>query len=236
MANSVFWRNLASEFRTLDPVGIVSARWTSVAGRPTQWRLIGTVLLVTEFESLARRGAFELAQSEYSDLLIAWLEALRQAALFDPSYISPEPDDNDDPPHITDTIKAVCTVSASYCRLLESLALQSEFEEKQRNDPRNWSPLRQDYEAFKSIKKLITGAHEEIPEDFVRESLARHHGIKPEEVTPKQINFEVAGLLREYPDIKLIPSKPSAPAGTQQEPSNPPQAPSGDAEPIPSGP
>jgi hypothetical protein len=77
------------------------------------------------------------------------------------------------------------------------------------NKSAEWSPVRRDFEAFKAIKKLITGPHERIPEAFMRNSIARQFGIKPEEVTAKQINFEVAGLLRDYPAITVIPSDSS---------------------------
>jgi hypothetical protein len=78
------------------------------------------------------------------------------------------------------------------------------------NKSAEWSPLRRDFEAFKAMKKLMSGPRERIPEAFVRDSIARQYGIKPEEVTPLQINFEVAGMLRDYPAIELIPSEPAS--------------------------
>jgi hypothetical protein len=97
--------------------------------------------------------------------------------------------------------------------------LQRDAEE---NKSAEWSPLRRDYEAFKAMKTLISGPRERIPEAFVRDSIARRCGIKPEEVTPLQINFEVAGMLRDYPAIELIPSKPATQqdsmAGDKEEP------------------
>jgi hypothetical protein len=93
--------------------------------------------------------------------------------------------------------------------MLESAALQSEFEDKQRNDPRNWSQFRQQYEAFKSIKEVRNQPAEDIPEEFVRNAIARISGIKPEEVTRERIAFEVAGLVPFYHNIKLIPSVPT---------------------------
>ncbi len=74
------------------------------------------------------------------------------------------------------------------------------------DDPNNWSPLRRYFEAFKGIKKLLTGPHETIPEDLVRMVLAQQYGIKPEEVTWKQIRSAVAELLPVYPAITLVPS------------------------------
>jgi hypothetical protein len=76
------------------------------------------------------------------------------------------------------------------------------------DDPKNWSPLRRRFEAFKKIKELITGPHEIIPEALVRDAIAEQLGIKPEEVTWQQIRFEVAGLLPYYPAITVVPSEP----------------------------
>jgi hypothetical protein len=77
------------------------------------------------------------------------------------------------------------------------------------NDPQSWSPLVQQYEAYKQIKELRSGPHERIPEDLVRRAVAEQHGIKPEEVTSEQIRFEVAALLPRYPAITLILSGPT---------------------------
>jgi Cro/C1-type HTH DNA-binding domain len=91
------------------------------------------------------------------------------------------------------------------------------------NDPKNWSPLHRYFEAYRGIKKLLTGPHETIPEALVRTVLAQQYGVKPEEVTWKQIKFEISGLLPYYPAITLVPSEPAAPPQTLEEafPSNP---------------
>jgi hypothetical protein len=65
-------------------------------------------------------------------------------------------------------IDRVCEASAAFCKKLEARSLQQEFEEKQRRDPRNWSPLRQQLEAFKAIKERRGGPHEE----------SRVHGVQ----------------------------------------------------------
>jgi hypothetical protein len=79
-----------------------------------------------------------------------------------------------------------------------------------KNDSRDWSPVRQDWEAFKAIKRLITGPHEHVPESFLRGSIARQLGIKPEDVTCGQINHAVVTeLLPHYPAITVIPQEPA---------------------------
>ena len=80
------------------------------------------------------------------------------------------------------------------------------------DDPKNWSPLRRYFEAFRGVKKLLTGPHEPIPEALVRDVLAQQYGIKPDEVTWEQIRSEVARLLPDYPAITFIPTQiPSQP-------------------------
>jgi hypothetical protein len=82
------------------------------------------------------------------------------------------------------------------------------IQQKQEDDPQNWSHLGRSWESLKKIKQLHSGPHEEIPEWIVRSILAEQYGIQPEEVTPKQLRFELAGLLPQYPAIRLIPSYP----------------------------
>ena len=74
------------------------------------------------------------------------------------------------------------------------------------NNPDNWSPLRRRVEEFRKVKALVAGPHERIPESLVREVIAEQNGIKPEDVSLRQIQFEVSGLLQDYPAITLIPS------------------------------
>lgn len=77
-------------------------------------------------------------------------------------------------------------------------------------DPKNWSPLHQQVEAFNKIKELIEGPHQLIPESLLRRTLAEQYGCTPEEVTWQQIRFEVAGLLPYYPAIRVVPINPIA--------------------------
>ena len=120
--------------------------------------------------------------------------------------------------HVSGSTFNLCEASADYCTTLESEALQSEFEKKLHDDPSNWSPLHQSVEAFRSIKELHASPPERIPESFVRGVLARQYGIKPEEVTEKQIIFEVTGLFPFYPHIELIPAVPQENVSPTAEP------------------
>ncbi len=197
MASSDFWRDLAAEFQRLPDGWTLAAHWGDIVGSPAfgKWNITGTRSVVTGFEALARRAAMGVAGANTGDLFEAWLEKLLDEG-FGKKPAS---------------IVGLCKASEALCKKLESRALQAEFEEKKRDAPENWLPLRAQYEAFKAAKKLTGGPHEEIPEALVRATLARQFGIKPEEVTARQINLAVIELLPYYPAIKLIsPSRLSA--------------------------
>jgi hypothetical protein len=207
MADPAFWRELAATFLQIPGHDMIRAdgQYTVGSREAWTWRLAGSLndFIRNTFESLATRGAFEIAPIGTTDLVNAWLEAIREEHInFRSDLTSPE--------FLFGTIYGVCEASATLCRILEKRAIQAEFKEKQRHDPKNWSPLRQRFEAFKAIKKLQAGPHEQIPEALVRDSIGDQLGIKPEEVTGKQIQVAVAGLLRDYPAITLIPSPRNA--------------------------
>jgi ribosome-binding protein aMBF1 (putative translation factor) len=140
---------------------------------------------------------------------------------FNPIATEENPDGSQGRQYMTGSMHELPSVSANYCQTLESAAVQAEFEEKRRNDPRNWSQLRQQYEAFRSMKDVINEPAERIPEEWVRSTIARIQGIKPEDVTLKQIAFEVAGLLSSTKrHIEMIPSAPQgSPPALEPEPS-----------------
>lgn len=211
MASSDFWHDLAAQFRILPGADMLHLDWDHIVNgeKPFQYQMAGgNPERHSRFEALARRAAFEMPNPEFQDLLLSWFEALRKNSLqFGAEYYFVKNADGSEVHHVTGSIHRLGSESARLCDQLESDARQREFEEKQQSDPRNWSPLRQRFEAFKAIKKLQTGPHEPIPEALVRDAIADQLGIKPEDVTWKQITFEVAGLLRDYPAITLIPTE-----------------------------
>jgi len=205
MADPAFWRELAETFLLIPSHEMIRAegQYRVGSGEPWSWRLAGypTEFVVNKFEDLAIRGAFEIAPVGTTDFVGAWLEEIRKERInFRSDLVGPE--------YVGGIIDRVCEASAILCRKLAARAVQAEFDEKHRNDPRNWSPFRREYEALKSIKQLRDAPPERIPESFVRSALARIYGIKPEEVTWKQIKFEIAGLIPFYPSIELIPEPP----------------------------
>jgi hypothetical protein len=210
MASSQFWQERARLFQQIPGCDVLRADGTYIIGSGESWRwqLSGGATEFTRetFETMARNSAFEIAPIGTTDLLVAWLEAIRNEHINFHFYQHQPATDSKGLQYMLGNIDRVCEASATLCRRLADRALQTEFEEKHRNDSKNWSALRQRFEAFKAIKELQTGPHEPIPEALVRDAIADQFGIKPEEVTWKQIQFEVAGLLRDYPAITLIPS------------------------------
>ena len=207
MADSDFWRDLAVSFRAIsDPMGILTAKWTNFEQQP-RWELVrgDFITLSAQFEPLARRGGWKLDSTR--DSLEVWLDAMR----FEEGYVLEERTKVETGEVIACLIPALCQRSADFCNLLESRALESERiaaeKEREQNNPRNWSPLAQQWEALKVINKLQGGPREEIPEVFVREVLAREHGIKPEEVSWDQIRSELHRL--PYRAVRVIPSSDS---------------------------
>jgi len=177
-----------------------------------EWRFAGarSDFVQSTFETFARRGSFEVAEADCTDLLAAWFDTLRKEQInfqLSDSYLTDQnADGTEGARYQIGSIYRLCEASTKLCQRLEARALQSEFEAKQRKDPKNWSPLRRQWEAYRQIKNLITGPHEQIPESLVRRTIAEQYGIKPEEVTLKQIQFEVSGLLEAYPAITVVPS------------------------------
>jgi hypothetical protein len=208
MPTPEFWHDLAFQFRALLVLPTIRADWVFNVGSLNltgEWELVGMNRSEQlQFEALARRAASGLKNAVATDALVAWLEALKAdgrrfqegSSIFDGNGVLQR---------LTGSIYDVCEASADFCSKLESEASQVEFEERQRNDPKNWSALRQWYEAFKSIKELHAMPPERIPESLVRQTIAKQYGITPEQVTIDQIKFEVSGLLSSYPHIEVIP-------------------------------
>ena len=141
MANSAFWRDLAVQFSALR-----DKRRLRDGGANDS-------VFISALQTLAMRGASEIAVAGASDLLHIWLEELRKEDLFQSLVQSNEILSEAE---YSESIykgftDGVCEASATFCDRREAQAVQAEFEEKQRNNPKNWSQLRQNFEAFKEI-------------------------------------------------------------------------------------
>lgn len=75
MSDSEFWRDLAEKFLSIaESTAVLTADWE---GTSSTWTVRGPQIFQAKFGALARRGAMRLASRECTDLLEAWLEALR---------------------------------------------------------------------------------------------------------------------------------------------------------------
>jgi len=183
-------------------------RWTVATVGPIRG---GSNAVRVRFEALARRGAKRLTNRTSASLLDTWLDALKLDIPSDlVGHVTLTNQDGDQREHAHGEINRICQVSADFCYILESRALDAEqaaeAEQKYKSDPRNWPPLMQELQAIESIKKLHAQPPKQISEGLVRSLIARRTGVKPEEVPWQQIQLEVSGLLTHYgPVIKLVP-------------------------------
>jgi hypothetical protein len=224
MPESDFWRDLAEQFRTVDPQELLRADWTckvKVGMEETpvlaQWRMVGTDYRTRSvqfaFEALARRGGpkiFPLMES-----LTGWLEALRQQRLNAENEnvaVETNPDGTVASHIYIGSVMRLRQASVGLCKFHESLALETErwadAIKQQKNDPRNWPSVVRYWEGWKALKELTRGPREEIPESAVRAHLAAEHGILPEEVTLGQLQRAAADLSLRYGSVTIIPDVP----------------------------
>jgi hypothetical protein len=221
MLDSDFWRELAINFQSVPALHEFSAfrhyymelRYFSLPNNLEPiWKVEATPPVLAEFHALAVRSATMLPPLHVSDLVITWLEALWKEATEGPVRSGIPIIGKDRTGKLTELrgkIDRVFEASFTLCRKFEAVALQSEFQEKQRSDSKNWPILQQELEARRQLKNLLAGPPETITEEFAREAIARQKGIRPEDVTPMQIRSEVSSLLRVQPVIYIPATKQS---------------------------
>jgi hypothetical protein len=138
MADSSFWRNLAEKFSGIALIlaALRADYYYTLGSGCAEWKLRGAQGgSVIHFETLARRGASALPGADGSELLQAWLEALKSVSStfrLELSGIEQNADGSEGAHHYTGTIVRVCEASADYCREMEGRALEAEVREKQR--------------------------------------------------------------------------------------------------------
>src|SRR4051794_20877219 len=80
MGDSIFWHNLAEDFKNLDPVREVCLKWQYTSGDPGHYsyRLDGgSELLRLSFKRLAIKGATALEEPSNQELFDVWCHRLR---------------------------------------------------------------------------------------------------------------------------------------------------------------
>lgn len=148
MVHSDFWRDLAVQFRALDPPAKLRADWnytvTLSPGNPPQtcatwdvwegWEPATSLCL--DFEALARRGGSAIAdQEDPHDSLAIWLDAVKKETAhpgMSNRGLGPGPDGF----HESAEVPRVCEASADLCRVLESRALEMERPVRSQSQPR----------------------------------------------------------------------------------------------------
>jgi hypothetical protein len=137
MLDSEFWRDLAKEFCTVDPYLILRADWqyvVKVGQQPpdvAEWRIVAPDRFARsiqfEFEALARRGGPKIYPK--MDSRTGWLEALRQYRLNAedmPLMLETKPDGTTAAHIYCGSITAIRQASVDLCKILESMALETE--------------------------------------------------------------------------------------------------------------
>lgn len=136
MADSAFWRKLAKKFRALPRESSTlifgEKHWTETDKNDWTWRVGGNDTLRVHFEALARRAALALPEPRHPDLLFTWLESLvrRGHARFDREFVGTSTIGAVTVKSITATLYKLPRHSTDYCKILESEALQREFDGK----------------------------------------------------------------------------------------------------------
>lgn len=134
MSDSEFWHDLATQFRSLDPLGTLRADWDYVIGSGvSNWRLAGgaSYSVQSQFEALARRAGSAIARPQSSDLLGEWLDLLRAKARNyqnEREGFEKNADGSIAAHHLMGYIHRVCEASADYCSVLEGEAIEAEFQ------------------------------------------------------------------------------------------------------------
>lgn len=213
MADSAFWRELAATFLAVPDNGMLRAdgHYIIGSGATWNWQLAGGAgdFIRSAFDTLARRGAAQIASAGAPDLLVAWLEELRKESIsfrFSGQANEVQDDGSAGRHYLMGSIVSVCQASATLCKKLEAQAIQAEFEAEQRNNSRNWTPFHQQVAALNELQEIHAKPALRLSEEFVRSALGRIHNMKPEDVPAEIINFELAGLAPFYQHVQLVPS------------------------------
>jgi hypothetical protein len=180
MANSDYWHDLGARFRALvfhhsDPTyrSPVCASWTQTAGDGTRvrWTLFeGDQSTRLQVEALARRGASALNSSDNRDLLSTWLDTLRD--IF-PNKFKAEGTKSTIGVRLHEdagVLRGIAAISADLCSMLESQALEEEYEPPSHQPEEEHKPAPKQFESLaQQLTRLRDQCHltvEEIAEQI----------------------------------------------------------------------
>jgi|ERR1039458_7496824 hypothetical protein len=172
MLDSDFWRNLAEQFRALDPGGLVRADWhynikvATQAPDIAKWRLVGprtfTRSIELDFEALARRAGPRVHRKMES--FVSWMEALRESRLNTEDREGVGIESNPEGVVIArgyfGTVSHVCQASADLCRHYESLALETERMAELQRESQTMTEQEQAHQI--AVEAYISAQHSDI--------------------------------------------------------------------------
>jgi len=165
MVDSDFWRDLAEQFRALDPAGLLYADHDYIvnSGNVDQWQIKGADRIIRlRFEALARRAGSKIAGAHQKDPLFIWLGEVKATG---PNFeygaylIERNADGTDGIQHQLGTLKRLCVASAERCTEHESYALQAELREKQQRIEKQaqiWTLMEQHSAELKQASETAT--------------------------------------------------------------------------------
>jgi hypothetical protein len=136
MSDSAFWQKLAEKFRALpkEYVAAIRAEKEAILGQieTTPWILGGKVGPKAEFGALAVRGAKRFSRTPTPNLLDSWLEAIHRNVpdASDRNFTGAHIDNakNERVSTASFTMYNLPKRSATYCSMMESAAVQAEFD------------------------------------------------------------------------------------------------------------
>jgi hypothetical protein len=196
MLDSDFWKDLGQEFRSIEDCTKVAANWTDVAGSADRenWAT-GTTLLSArlEFEALARRAGARI-DPKSEDAFAAWLSRLKREGREDlvrPGITTGYHD------MTRGQIQNVCTVSADYCRVLESRALSTEQEINRHNvpsqDQAEQEEERTEFDHGVARRAAVDRFLLRVKQETVLRALKTHIWKAAGHTTPRQFQYWQAG-------------------------------------------
>lgn len=187
MPDSDFWRDLAEDFRAIDPHLLLRADWrcSTMTGeqRPvvTEWQIGAndrpTRSVKYEFEALARRGGREIYP--YMDSRDGWLETLRQYRLNiedqTPVMIECDPEGTAVTYIYSGSIVDLRQASVDLCKLLESQALDMERMEEVRREVQAKAERQNVYDAELETANTENGGAAHNEDDLGQPATPQHH-------------------------------------------------------------
>jgi hypothetical protein len=170
-------------------------------------RVFGDELLLSQNQRLI---PYKRLLREYTARLVGDLrEMLNTSLVFQPMFLPPWRQDS-----IAQKAIQICEHMLAERRKIECEGLsdnreiEGSLDDRNEVEPRTWPAIVQEWEAVKSVRRIITGItvqDERIPESDFRALLSVQHGVEPENVSSEQIEHAALEMCPHYERFKIIP-------------------------------